>query len=51
MESEVDHRIKARHVYENELRRHAVSTKKKHISIDDMSTLPIEDSVETGTSG
>jgi|GEM_PF-601935 len=28
MESEVDHRINARHVYENELRRHAVSTKK-----------------------
>jgi DNA-directed RNA polymerase subunit RPC12/RpoP len=28
MESEVYHRIRARHVYENELRRHAVSTKK-----------------------
>lgn len=28
MDSSVDHRIKARHVHENELRRHAVSVKK-----------------------
>jgi len=28
MESEVNHRIKAKHVYENELRRHAISPKK-----------------------
>ncbi len=27
------------------------SAQKNYISIDDMSTLPIEDSVETGTSG